>query len=350
MNRWLLACVVLGGFAASADAADMAVLGPYQPPPIAPLYSWTGFYIGVNIGGGAAPQSRVDTVGTFAPPGTSLGDMTARGVAGGGQLGCDYQVGSWVFGVGGLLDLSGMKGSDVLPTTILVNNSFVQTFATVTGRVGYTVLPNLLIYGKGGGAFVHDLYNIATPTGQAVPFFAGTMTVAPSTAVFNPSSVPTLVFDNNGIPSIVSDPWRSCCSSSARHHRRIGQQVYNRVDSRLWRGMGLRPRSGVVIAGIQLHAFRKHAGALPICDCSGTGVSHRYQPEHPHRSVRDQSSLRKWTRVLEPLVGAVRSLDRVAFQFREGHEGNRAPIVDIRACHADRTVRGSLLADLEDVL
>lgn len=198
MNRWLLACVVLGGFAASADAADMAVLGPYQPPPIAPLYSWTGCYIGVNMGGGAAPKSSVDTLGNFAPPGTSLGDMTARGVAGGGQLGCDYQVGSWVFGVGGLLDLSGMKGSDVLPTTILVNNSFVQTFATVTGRVGYTVLPNLLIYGKAGGAFVHDLYNIATPTGQAVPFFAGTMTVAPSTAVFNPSSVPALVFDNNG--------------------------------------------------------------------------------------------------------------------------------------------------------
>ncbi|MFZ1088564.1 MAG: outer membrane beta-barrel protein, partial [Xanthobacteraceae bacterium] len=204
MNRWLLACVVLGGFAGCADAADMAVLGPYQPPPIAPLYSWTGCYIGVNMGGGAAPKSSVDTLGNFAPPGTSLGDMTARGVAGGGQLGCDYQVGSWVFGVGGLLDLSGMKGSDVLPTTILVNNSFVQTFATVTGRVGYTVLPNLLIYGKGGGAFVHDLYNIATPTGQAVPFFAGTMTVAPSTAVFNPSSVPTLVFDNNGNASIAN--------------------------------------------------------------------------------------------------------------------------------------------------
>ena len=110
--------------------------------------------------------------------------MTARGVVGGGQLGCDYQVGSFVFGLQGLLDLSGMKGSNVLPTTILVNNSFAQTVATFTGRVGYTVLPTLLVYGKAGGAFVHDLYNIATPTGQAVPFFAGTMTVAPSTGVF----------------------------------------------------------------------------------------------------------------------------------------------------------------------
>ena len=183
MNRWLLACVVLGGFAGCADAADMAVLGPYQPPPIAPLYSWTGCYIGVNMGGGAAPQSRVDTLGIFAPPGTSLGDMTARGVAGGGQLGCDYQVGSFVFGLQGLLDLSGMKGSNVLPTTILVNNSFVQTVATFTGRVGYTVLPTLLLYGKFGGAFAHDTYNISVPNGEDVPFFPGTMTVAPATAL-----------------------------------------------------------------------------------------------------------------------------------------------------------------------
>ena len=187
INRWLLACVVLCGFAGSAGAADVSVLGLYQPPPVRPLYSWTGCYIGVNMGGGAAPKSSVDTIGTFAPPGTSLGDMTARGVAGGGQLGCDYQVGSFVFGLQGLLDLSGMKGSNVLPTTILVNNSFVQTFATVTGRIGYTVLPTLLVYAKAGGAFVHDLYNIATPDGEDVPFLAGTMTVAPSTAVFNPT-------------------------------------------------------------------------------------------------------------------------------------------------------------------
>ena len=199
MNRWLLACVVLCGFAGSAGAADVPVLGPYQPPPVRPLYSWTGCYIGVNMGGGAAPKSSVDTIGTFAPPGTSLGDMTARGVAGGGQLGCDYQVGSFVFGLQGLLDLSGMKGSNVLPTTILVNNSFVQTFATVTGRIGYTVLPTLLVYAKAGGAFVHDLYNISTPDGEDVPFFAGTMTVAPSNAVFNPSAIPTLTTNGGNL-------------------------------------------------------------------------------------------------------------------------------------------------------
>jgi outer membrane immunogenic protein len=119
--------------------------------------------------------------------------MTARGVVGGGQLGCDYQVGSFVFGLQGLLDLSGMKGSNVLPTTILVNNSFVQTVATFTGRVGYTVLPTLLLYGKFGGAFAHDIYNISVPNGEDVPFFPGTMTVAPATALSSFGGTASLV-------------------------------------------------------------------------------------------------------------------------------------------------------------
>ena len=193
MNRWLVSPILLCCFTGAALAADMAVLGQYQTVPVAPLYSWTGCYIGVNMGGGAAPQSRVDTLGIFAPPGTSLGDMTARGVVGGGQLGCDYQVGSFVFGLQGLLDLSGMKGSNVLPTTILVNNSFVQTVATFTGRVGYTVLPTLLLYGKFGGAFAHDIYNISVPNGEDVPFFPGTMTVAPATAISSFGGTASLV-------------------------------------------------------------------------------------------------------------------------------------------------------------
>ena len=106
---------------------------------------------------------------------------TARhGVIGGGQLGCDYQIGSWVFGLQGLVDLSGMKGSDVLPNAILVNNSYIQTVATITGRIGYTVLPTLLLYGKAGGAYTHSLYDISVPNGEDVPFLVGTITPAPA--------------------------------------------------------------------------------------------------------------------------------------------------------------------------
>jgi len=161
---------------------------PPAPPPLAvPLYSWTGCHAGVNIGGGASPKSWTDTAGTFTPlatippvtpppygPGTPLGTHTARGVAGGWQLGCEYQAGGFVFGLEGRYDLSGMKADDFQPNGAFLNRSFIQTVGMFTGRIGYTVTPTVLLYGKGGGALVHDLYNVSTPPGVSlgsqVPF------------------------------------------------------------------------------------------------------------------------------------------------------------------------------------
>jgi outer membrane immunogenic protein len=184
MNKLALACVVLCGLAVPGIAADVPVYAPYPPPPVLrPLYSWTGCRIGVNIGGGAAPQSFTDTAGTFAPfvPGGSLDTHTSRGVAGGGQLGCDYQVGSFVFGIQGFYDLSGMKANNLQPNGFFLNNSFLQSIATATGRIGYTLTPTVLLYAKGGGAWVHDRYNVATPTGITLPLCPGTMMLpAPS--------------------------------------------------------------------------------------------------------------------------------------------------------------------------
>jgi outer membrane immunogenic protein len=168
MKKLALACVVFCGFAAPGIAADVSVLAPYQSPPLRPLYSWTGCRIGVNIGGGAAPQTFTDTTGEFGPIGANLGTHTARGVVGGGQIGCDYQAGPFVFGIQGLFDLSGMKADNVQPNGIFLDHTFVQTFATLTGRVGYTVQPSMLLYAKAGGAWVHDLYNVSTPTGLTV--------------------------------------------------------------------------------------------------------------------------------------------------------------------------------------
>ena len=106
-----------------------------------------------------------------------------------------------------------------------------------------------------------------------------------------------------------------------------GRGVTYHRDRRGGRGtQGVPPRT--LTSGLP-----QRPGALHIRHRSGADISNQYQSKDPYRSVRHQSSLRGWKRVL---VGAVRSLDRVAFQFREGHEGNRAPIVDIRACHAGR--------------
>jgi outer membrane immunogenic protein len=50
---------------------------------------------------------------------------------------------------------------------VLVDNSFIQWVATATGRIGFTVTPTTLLYVKGGGAWMHDIYSIATFNGTA---------------------------------------------------------------------------------------------------------------------------------------------------------------------------------------
>src|SRR5437660_6388202 len=117
-----LACAItpLAALAASAIAADPGarVPVPYQPPPPpVPIFSWTGCYIGGNIGGGWASKSSTDVAGAVTGVvGADLGSHTADGFIGGGQIGCDYQAGFWVVGVQGMFEGSNMKGSNTDPS------------------------------------------------------------------------------------------------------------------------------------------------------------------------------------------------------------------------------------------
>ena len=161
-----LAAATLVSFAVSsaAMAADLRA-APYRAPPPAPppppVFSWTGCYIGANIGGGWAKKSATDVSGFVTGiPGADLGSHTASGVLGGGQIGCDYQAGIWVFGVQGMFEGSGMEGTNTQPSGLLVNNTSIPWLATVTGRVGLTAAPRVLIYAKGGGAWVRDDFSL----------------------------------------------------------------------------------------------------------------------------------------------------------------------------------------------
>ncbi len=179
MKKLVAVCAAFYALALPAAAADLGVseLGTYPLP--RPIYTWTGCRIGVNIGGGSARTTWVDTAGTLTGAGGGyLGDHTASGVIGGGQLGCDYQVGRFVFGIQGLYDLTGMKASNIegQPATLttargsfviaLINETFIQSTANVTARIGYTVQPNMLLYAKAGIARNHNLYNVSLPNQQ----------------------------------------------------------------------------------------------------------------------------------------------------------------------------------------
>src|ERR1700689_4411253 len=98
MRKLLFASAMLASFAAiqSASAADLALKAP--PPPPAPVYNWTGWYVGVNLGGSFGKAA--DTT-TFGPASTVLSSTSSRldGVIGGGQIGYNWQANSnWLFG------------------------------------------------------------------------------------------------------------------------------------------------------------------------------------------------------------------------------------------------------------
>ena len=81
------------GTASAPDMVRPVYKAPIAPPP-AP--TWTGFYVGVNVGGAAA-KSDLDFSIAGGPTFASI-DNAFSGIAGGGQIGYNWQFGSFVAG------------------------------------------------------------------------------------------------------------------------------------------------------------------------------------------------------------------------------------------------------------
>jgi outer membrane immunogenic protein len=167
MKKFLMASVALSALAAApAIAADLPARGPVYraPPPIVTYYSWTGCYIGGHVGGLWVQKDW--SVGAGDPlfaPGQAFGSHDANGWLGGAQVGCNYQVGGWVFGIQGdyaWTDASG-SGADALNSAAFFPGSTISSnvkgLSSVTGRVGYA-WDRFLGYVKGGGAWEQDEY------------------------------------------------------------------------------------------------------------------------------------------------------------------------------------------------
>ncbi len=166
MMKLLLGVAALTVVATPMLAADMRVRQPlYKTPPPVSSFIWTGCYLGGNVGGGWAEKRVSDVNGTFGLVGGDLGSHTASGGAGGGQIGCDYQAGAWVLGLQGLFDWANLKGDNLQPAGGFFNRTYVSWLTTLTGRVGFTIAPAILLYARGGGAWVRDNHTIVTTGG-----------------------------------------------------------------------------------------------------------------------------------------------------------------------------------------
>jgi outer membrane immunogenic protein len=156
----------------AASAADLPLRAAPPAPIIAavPVFTWTGFYVGVNAGYGW--QNNDNNSSIFVPAGTfvtapaasgtvTFADDDGEGFVGGGQIGYNYQMGSFVFGVEADLqwaDLGGSGGTAFVPAGFPA--SFVPAgtaggidwFGTVRARAG-VAFGQALVYATGGFAY-----------------------------------------------------------------------------------------------------------------------------------------------------------------------------------------------------
>jgi outer membrane immunogenic protein len=173
-----------------AAAADTDLLyGPppvmYAPPPAVVIFTWTGFYFGAHGGGGWGHKDETGTSYNFlsgtvtpAPFGVDVSGWLA-----GGQIGAQYQAGSWVFGAEADASGSNLTGSSACASTSVsagplpAANCSVKVvgLGTIAGRMG-VALDRVLVYGKGGAAWVNDKYDLTSPNLALLPTFGGNET------------------------------------------------------------------------------------------------------------------------------------------------------------------------------
>jgi outer membrane immunogenic protein len=162
----LIAFVSTVAFTQTATAADLPRKGPVAPAVVAPVWNWTGFYIGGNVGGvwqrDDGDSNFTNPIAPFNnPQSNSISDSS---VIGGFQIGYNWQFSNWVLGLEGdwswlktsnsfcrQTDISSLACSDN-GSGFLTLTSETDWIATVRGRIGFT-WDRFLVYGTGGVAW-----------------------------------------------------------------------------------------------------------------------------------------------------------------------------------------------------
>ncbi len=223
MRKYALAAAAVAALtttaALAADLPSRRAPPVYVPPP-PPAFTWTGFYVGGNVGGGFDDYTTYGLAGQTAGARNALLVTGARpaffstntsGVVGGGQIGYNFQIpstgllggtlgslgsgfGNVVGGVGNAVGLGSILGAGGSTGGVIAGleadaaytdfhtigvfaggtgltsqfNTRTDFIGTVRGRLGYA-FGNLLLYGTGGFAYggVHDnvaLFNAAGVT------------------------------------------------------------------------------------------------------------------------------------------------------------------------------------------
>jgi outer membrane immunogenic protein len=167
MKKFWLASLglVALGMAAPASAADLGAQPYVKAPP--PPFSWTGFYVGANIGGAWAHNDWRDTI--FL---TDLNNNNNGRFIGGGQIGGNYQIGQFV--IGGEWDFDWASNNNNNNAVFIggngpyaLTNNNDRWITTLAARLGWA-FDHWLFYGKVGGGWLNNNNFTLTNLGTGV--------------------------------------------------------------------------------------------------------------------------------------------------------------------------------------
>jgi outer membrane immunogenic protein len=192
MNRLMLAAATVLALVAPAAAADLAPQTTYVKAPVAaPVYSWSGFYLGGNAGGTWShfdastttldpPVQYFESSSAVAIAGVGAQRLSSSGFTGGLTAGYNWQAANVVVGIESDFDYFGNKGSAsttavypcCAPSTFTINSAVSTDWLfTLRPRVGLAS-NNWLLFVTGGLALTEMKGNFSFQ--DRFPLFAET--------------------------------------------------------------------------------------------------------------------------------------------------------------------------------
>lgn len=156
--------------AGAAAAADLPTKASVYSP--APVQTWTGFYVGANVGYGWGKFDGTSSItgNAFVPNTSASGSVSLNGVIGGGQVGYNWQTGQLVLGVEADFQGANERKTDSIGCgvgCVVSSDARLNSFATVRGRVGWTPWNEGLLYFTGGWAWMNAKQTVSVTAGGA---------------------------------------------------------------------------------------------------------------------------------------------------------------------------------------
>jgi outer membrane immunogenic protein len=149
LNALLATLAVTTALGTAAHAADLPTRMAPPAPVVAavPVFTWTGFYAGVNAGYGWNANDDDVVIG-----GTTYEADDEGGFVGGGQVGYNYQIGSFVLGAEADIQYADIGGDNDFDGILNSDDDDESWFGTVRARAG-VAFDRALVYATGGLAY-----------------------------------------------------------------------------------------------------------------------------------------------------------------------------------------------------